>query len=208
MSFRSSPHYYKFTQTPYFQSRTAEFKRIQNAYKHKKNQENKTIHVNLLNERLLVFALEQMKELEKQAMAYVEQQEQAEFLTEWHSQSETLERQKDRKRKANDQPLKVVLKRHKSIYERKDFNQLNTFYIIQENDEENDEENDDIYDEELENEDIWDEELENEDIYDEELENGDIWDEELENEDIWDEEENEDLFNDDLELLFQLEELC
>jgi hypothetical protein len=146
MSSTTNPFYLQFLKNPRVQARITELQRIRDAYLKKKQQEEQSMRVNLLNERLLARVLEQIQELVSQARTYVHAQEQAQaralqqaqadFLAQKQAQEEAkaLERQKNnRKRHADEAPLRVVFKRRQSTRGREEYSEVAVVYVQQEN---------------------------------------------------------------------------
>jgi len=142
MSSTTNPFYRKFLENPRVQARIAELQRIRAAYLLKKEQEEQSMRVNLLNERLLARVLEQIQELVSQARTYVHAQEQAQaralqqaqahFLAQ--EQAKALESQKNnRKRHADEAPLRVVFKRRQSTRGGEEYSEVAVVYVQQEN---------------------------------------------------------------------------
>ena len=141
MSLNSNPFYLEFLGNPRVQALIAELQRIRDAYLLKKQQEQQSMRVNLLNERLLARVLEQIQELVSQARTYVHSQEQAQaralqqaqahFLAQ--EEAKALERQNDRKRHADEAPLRVVFKRRQSTRGREEYSEVAVVYVQQEN---------------------------------------------------------------------------
>ena len=145
MSLTTNPFYLQFLKNPRVQARIAELQRIRDAYLKKKQQEEQSMRVNLLNERLLARVLEQIQELVSQARTYVHAQEQAQaralqqaqadFLEQKQSQEQAkaLKRQNDCKRRADEAPLRVVFKRRQSTRGREEYSEVAVVYVQQEN---------------------------------------------------------------------------
>ena len=138
MNLSTNPHYREFFESHTVQARIAELQRIRDAYEQKQKQ---SMLVSLFNKQLLARVLEQIQELVSQARAYVHAQEQAQaralqqaqahFLAQ--EEAKALERQNDRKRHADEVPLRLVFKRRQSIRGRQEYSEVAVIYVQQEN---------------------------------------------------------------------------
>lgn len=130
MNLSTNLHYREFFENPRVQALIADLQRIRDAYEQKQKQ---SMLVSLFNKQLLARVLEQIQELVSQARTYVHAQEQAQadFLAQ--KQADALERQNDRKRHADEVPLRLVFKRRQSIRGRQEYSEVAVIYVQQEN---------------------------------------------------------------------------